>query len=79
MPSARPRFSAANASLRSVSESGVITAPPSPCTARAAISASVLGASAAAADASVKIEPRREHRPAADPVTERAAVSRKTA
>ena len=41
MPSASPRLSAAKASLRSVRDSGVIAAAPSPCSARAAISASV--------------------------------------
>jgi hypothetical protein len=55
MPRARPRFSGANTSLRRVSESGVITAPPRPCSARAAMSASVVGASAAAADETVKM------------------------
>ena len=51
MPSARPRFSAGNASLSSVSVSGATIAPPRPWIARAAISASVEGASAAAAEA----------------------------
>jgi hypothetical protein len=79
-PSARPRRSALKASLSSVSDSGVITAPPSPCKARAAISASVLGATAAAADASVKIPSPAANtflRPSRSPIA--AAVSRNTA
>ena len=54
-PSARPRFWAGTASLSNVSVSGVTMAAPKPCTARAAMSASMLGASADAALASVKI------------------------
>ena len=80
MPSASPRLSALKASLSRVSESGVMMAAPSPCSARAAMSASVLGASAAAAEASVNTpspatntgrRPRRSPRAA--------PVSRKTA
>ena len=52
-PSATPRRSAGNASLSSVSVSGATMAAPAPWTARAAISAPVLGASAAAAEATV--------------------------
>jgi hypothetical protein len=80
MPSASPRFSAVKASLRRVRESGVITAPPSPWRARAAMSASVEGASAAAADAAVNIPmptAKTVRRPMRSPSA--AAVSRKTA
>ena len=79
-PSATPRFSAGNAAERIVSVSGVTIAPPIPWTARAAISASIDGASAAAADAAVKsaspkmnIRRRPKRSPSAAP------VSRKTA
>ena len=80
MPSAIPRFSAGNAVLSSVSVSGATIAAPRPCTARAPISAPVLGASAAPADASVKIprpmtnilrRPKRS--PSAAPVSSRTA------
>ena len=54
-PSASPRRSAGTAAERIVSVSGMTIAPPRPCTARAASSAPIDGASAAAADASVKI------------------------
>ncbi len=54
-PSAAPRRSAGTAALRIVSVSGVRIAPPTPCAARATISASTDGASAAAAEATVKI------------------------
>ena len=80
MPSASPRLSAAKASLSRVSDSGVITAPPRPCTARAAISASVVGASAAAAEATVKIatpDANTVRRPSRSPSA--AAVRRNTA
>src|SRR5215208_1443378 len=50
-PSATPRRSRGTASLRIVRLSGVTMAPPIPCTARAAISQSALGARAAAAEA----------------------------
>ena len=63
-----------------VSVSGSTIAPPRPCTARAAISTSIEGASAAAADASVKIPRpatkilRRPNRsPSAAPVISRTA------
>jgi hypothetical protein len=80
MPSASPRLSAGNAALSSVSVSGATIAPPSPWIARAAISASVEGASAANADAPVKIAiPMRNilRRPNRSPSA--APVSRKTA
>jgi hypothetical protein len=80
MPRARPRLSTANASLSSVSDSGVMTAPPSPCTARAAISDSVVGANAAATDASVNtVTPAAKtvRRPSRSPSA--AAVRRNTA
>jgi hypothetical protein len=54
-PIASPRFSAGKAVESNVSVSGVTIAAPAPCSARAAISAPVLGASAAAAEASVKM------------------------
>ncbi|HEY6774998.1 MAG TPA: hypothetical protein VI122_00630 [Thermoleophilaceae bacterium] len=54
-----------------MSESGVITAAPSPWIARDAISASVLGASAAAADASEHPYPSGEHGSPAQPIAER--------
>ena len=54
-PSARPRRSGGTAAERIVSVSGITIAPPSPCTARAASSAAIDGASAAAAEASVKM------------------------
>ena len=54
-PSATPRRSAGTPAERIVSVSGITIAPPRPCTARAASSAPIDGASAAAADAAVKI------------------------
>ena len=79
-PRASPRFSFGKAPLRIVSVSGVTIAPPIPWTARAAISASMLGASAAAADASVKIvrpATKTRRRPNRSPSA--APVSRNTA
>ena len=74
MPSASPRFWRGNASLSSVSVSGRTIAAPRPCRARAAMSASMLGASAAAALASVKsAEADDEHPLAAEAVAERGA------
>ena len=55
-PSARPRRSEGTAELRIVRLSGATMPAPRPCTARAAINAPVVGASAAAADATVKME-----------------------
>jgi hypothetical protein len=54
MPSAAPRRSAGNAAVIIVSVSGMITAPPMPSIARAAISVPAFGASAPAADETVK-------------------------
>ena len=54
-PRASPRRSGGTAAERIVSVSGITIAPPTPCTARAASSAPIDGASAAAAEASVKI------------------------
>ena len=72
MPSASPRLSAGNAALSSVSVSGATIAPPSPWIARAAISASVEGASAANADAPVKIAiADEEHPPPPEAVAQR--------
>ncbi len=79
-PSATPRRSAGKAAERSVSVSGVTIAPPMPCTARAAISASIEGASAAAADAAVKMASpmmNMRRRPKRSPSA--APVRRKTA
>ena len=79
-PRATPRFSAGNAADRSVSVSGVTIAPPIPWTARAAISASIEGARAAAADAAVKgprpkmnIRRRPKRSPSAAPVRRKTA------
>ena len=52
-PSAAARRSGRTAWLNRVSERGMIMAPPAPCTARAATSTPMLGASAATADAAV--------------------------
>ena len=54
MPSAAPRRSAGKAAVIIVSVSGMITAPPMPSIARAAISVPAFGASAPAADETVK-------------------------
>ena len=54
-PSARPRFSAGTAEARIVSVSGITIAPPMPWKARAMSSARIDGASAAAAEETVKI------------------------
>ena len=51
MPIAHARRSGGKAALSSASESGITNAAPTPCTARAAISHPVPGASAQAADA----------------------------
>ena len=53
-PSASPRFSFGTAALRIVSVSGITSAPPRPCSARARFSVSTFGASAAAIEPSVK-------------------------
>ena len=55
MPSANPRRSAGTAADRTVSVNGITIAPPRPWIARATSSATIDGASAAAADATVKI------------------------
>ena len=54
-PSATPRRRAGTAALRIVRLSGARTAPPAPWSARAATSAPIEGASAAASDPTVKI------------------------
>lgn len=54
-PKATPRRSAGTAADSRVSVSGVTIAAPTPCAARAAISSPIPGASAAAAEAAVKI------------------------
>jgi hypothetical protein len=79
-PKASPRRSGATTLASSVSVSGMTTAPPSPCTARAATSAPTLGASAAAADATVKTDmptAKTRRRPNRSPSA--APGSRKTA
>ena len=75
-PIASPRFSAGNAVESSVSVSGVTIAAPAPWSARAAISAPVVGASAASAEATVKmprpitnIRRRPKRSPSAAPVS----------
>ena len=79
-PMKAPRRFAGTPALRIVSVSGVMIAPPTPCAARAAISAWALGASAAAADeivkmprpiASMRRRPKRS--PSAAPVRSRTA------
>ena len=60
-PMARPRFSAGNVSASSVSVSGVTTAAPTPCTARAAISRPVVGASAATTRRREERQAHHEH------------------
>ena len=63
MPSAAPRRSAGKALASSVRVSGATIAPPTPCSARAATRAPVVGASAAAALEAVKSErPMRNSR-----------------
>ena len=79
-PSATPRRSRETAALRIVSVSGVTIAAPTPCRARAAMSQSVDGASAASAEAAVKIVTpimNMRLRPKRSPSA--APVSRKTA
>jgi hypothetical protein len=75
-PRARPRWEAGTASVRSVRLSGVTIAPPMPWNARAAISSSIDGASAAAADPTVnrpmpatKMRRRPKRSPSAAPVS----------
>ena len=73
-PIATPRLSAGNASLSSVSVSGVTTAAPAPWTARAAISAPTLGDERGGGGGGGEAEQaEREHAPAAEPVAERGA------
>ena len=79
-PIASPRFSDGKASASSVSVSGVTIAAPTPWRARAVINAPVVGASAAAAEAAVKMaRPMRNIRrwpkrsPSAAPVSSRTA------
>ena len=70
-PRNTPRRSSGTPAERIVSVSGITIAPPRPWTARAASSAPIVGASAAAADAAVKIvDPDREQPPAAEAVPE---------
>ena len=79
-PSASPRLLAGTAAERIVSVSGVTSAPPKPCTALAASSAAIEGASAAAAEAAVKTAmptANMRRRPKRSPSA--APVSRKTA
>src|SRR5947207_263248 len=79
-PRASPRFSAGTDRERTVSVSGITIAPPRPCTARAASSAPIVGASAAAALARVKMlspSASRRRRPKRSPSA--APVSSSTA
>ena len=80
MPSASPRRSAGTEADRTVSVSGITMAPPTPWAARATSSAKIDGASAAAADAAVKIaipiissRRRPKRSPNAAPVNSRTA------
>jgi hypothetical protein len=75
MPSAFARSCGGNVALRSAIASGTTSAPPTPCAARAAISHSIVGASAHAADAATKsprptanIRRRPRRSPSAAPV-----------
>ena len=73
-PRKTPRRFSGTPAERIVSVSGRTIAPPRPCTARAASSAPIDGASAAAAEASGEdAEPDREHQPAPEAVAERRA------
>ena len=54
-PSASPRFDGATATLSNVSVSGVMIAPPTPCSARAATNSFAVDDNAARADAVVKM------------------------
>ena len=79
-PSATPRRSAGTAFERMVRVNGITIAAPMPWTARAAISRFMLGASAAAAEATVKsaspitnIRLRPKRSPSAAPVRSRTA------
>src|SRR5690242_5292451 len=79
-PRATPRRSAGTAALRMVRVSGMTMADPRPCTARAAISHSALGARAAAAEAAVKTAmPSMNSRFLPKRSPRAAPVSRKTA
>ena len=63
IPYAIPRLAAGTAAVSRVSVSGIMMAAPTPWTARAAISESMPGAMAAAADAPVKtVMPTRKSR-----------------
>ena len=74
VPIARPRSSSANEALMIARLLGTSSAPPTPCSARAATSAGRLGASAQASDASgEERDADREHAPPAEAVAGRAA------
>ncbi len=74
MPRASPRRAGGTAADRIVSVSGVTIAPPTPCRARAAIRAPMLGATAAKAEPSGEDgEADDEHALAAEAVAERGA------
>ncbi len=82
-PMNAPRRLAGTAALRIVSVSGMMIAPPKPCTARAAINALADGARAAAAEARVKmpsptasIRRRPNRSPSAAPVRRKTAKVR---
>ena len=61
IPIAAPRLAAPNASLIKVSVSGTSTAPPAPCTTRAAMSSPAPGDSAAMTEPAVKIASPRTY------------------
>jgi hypothetical protein len=80
MPSAAFRRSGVTAALRSVNDRGMTMAPPAPWTARAATSTPMDGASAATADAAVKMAMpimKTRRRPNLSPMA--AALRRRTA
>ena len=79
-PRARPRRAGGTAAERMVRVSGVTMAPPTPCRARAAMRAPMLGATAAAAEPSVKMpRPTRNMRLRPKRSPSAAPVSRSTA
>ena len=73
IPSALPRFSGGKALVSSATASGITSADPAPCTARAAISVPVSGASAHAAEASEKTDNPTANMRRRPPVAERGA------
>lgn len=72
-PSATQRRWVGTAAVRIVGLSGTRTAPPAPCTARAAPCAPIEGASAAASDPAVTTPRRHEHSTTSEAIPERRA------